>query len=266
MTTEIQVKDKASRIETVLMTGDLTAFSPEERVVYHDKVCKSLGLNPLTRPFDYIKLNGKLLLYAKKDATEQLRAVRKVSLVIGDRITQGDVYIVTAKATLPDGRTDESTGAVTIGELRGDNLANAYMKAETKAKRRVTLSICGLGLLDEMEAHDVPNEMRDIKQPNLNPKPDPKKPTLPPPELNKEDMQQLKSLIEESGFTGDDIKDLCDKRWGVTSAAKLTKAQFTELCAILAGGEVPDELDKVEVEDMPASKTQPAPIDNHVSQ
>lgn len=30
-------------------------------------------------------------------------------------------------------------------------MANALMKAETKAKRRVTLSICGLGLLDESE-------------------------------------------------------------------------------------------------------------------
>jgi hypothetical protein len=30
------------------------------------------------------------------------------------------------------------------------------MKAETKAKRRVTLSICGLGMLDETEVADIP--------------------------------------------------------------------------------------------------------------
>jgi hypothetical protein len=30
------------------------------------------------------------------------------------------------------------------------------MKAETKAKRRVTLSICGLGLLDETEIETIP--------------------------------------------------------------------------------------------------------------
>jgi hypothetical protein len=35
-------------------------------------------------------------------------------------------------------------------------LANALMKAETKSKRRVTLSICGLGFLDETEADSIP--------------------------------------------------------------------------------------------------------------
>ena len=31
------------------------------------------------------------------------------------------------------------------------------MKAETKAKRRVTLSICGMGWLDESEIESIPN-------------------------------------------------------------------------------------------------------------
>jgi hypothetical protein len=56
----------------------------------------------------------------------------------------------------PDGRMDESTGVVTLGNARGDNLCNAMMKAETKAKRRVTLSICGLSMLDETEVETVP--------------------------------------------------------------------------------------------------------------
>jgi hypothetical protein len=56
---------------------------------------------------------------------------------------------------LPNGRQDESIGAVNIAGLKGENRANAMMKAETKAKRRVTLSICGLGLLDETEVETV---------------------------------------------------------------------------------------------------------------
>ena len=44
-----------------------------------------------------------------------------------------------------------SIGAVSIKGLQGENLANALMKAETKAKRRVTLSLAGLGWLDETE-------------------------------------------------------------------------------------------------------------------
>ena len=39
-------------------------------------------------------------------------------------------------------------------------LANAFLKSETKAKRRVTLSICGLGLLDESEVDSIPAEAK----------------------------------------------------------------------------------------------------------
>jgi hypothetical protein len=44
---------------------------------------------------------------------------------------------------------------VSLANLKGDNLANALMKAETKAKRRVTLSIVWLGWLDETEVETV---------------------------------------------------------------------------------------------------------------
>jgi hypothetical protein len=40
---------------------------------------------------------------------------------------------------------------VSIKGLSGEALANATMKAETKAKRRLTLSLVGLGFLDESE-------------------------------------------------------------------------------------------------------------------
>lgn len=141
----------ATALEQVLIQGDLSKLSSEQRVQYYNAVCESLGLNPLTRPFEYMSFQGKLILYAKRDCTEQLRKLQKVSLRIVSREKIGDVYVVTAQAKTPDGREDESTGAVALGKLSGDALANLYMKAETKAKRRVTLSICGLGLPDESE-------------------------------------------------------------------------------------------------------------------
>lgn len=143
------------QIERVLIGGDLAALKPDERVNYYRAVCNSVGLNPLTKPFEYINLNGKLRLYALRDATDQLRKIHGVSIAIVSREHIGDVYVVTARATDRAGRVDESTGAVTMGSLRGDALANALMKAETKAKRRVTLSICGLGILDETEIETI---------------------------------------------------------------------------------------------------------------
>lgn len=148
--------DAGAIVEQVVVKGDLKDLSPIERANYYGAVCKSVGLNPLTKPFEYITLNGKLTLYARKDATDQLRSLRGVSVTIASREQVGDVYMVIARATTPDGRTDESIGAVTVGSLKGDNLANALMKAETKAKRRVTLSICGLGMLDETETETIP--------------------------------------------------------------------------------------------------------------
>ena len=146
-----------SVIEQVVMQGDLSKLSPQQRVTYYRKVCESSGLNPFTRPFDYIMLNGKLTLYAKKDATEQLRKLNSVSIISLDAQLMDDLYIVKATARTPDGRTDTATGAVCLSSLRGDAKANAIMKAETKAKRRVTLSISGMGWTDETEIESIPN-------------------------------------------------------------------------------------------------------------
>lgn len=154
--TEIVRRTDGALMEAVVVRGDLSGLAPEDRARYYTQVCESVGLNPLTRPFEYMRLNGKDILYAKRDATDQLRAIHGISIKITDRAHVEDVYVVTATATRQDGRCDESTGAVTVGGLKGDAMANALMKAETKAKRRVTLSICGLGWLDESELETIP--------------------------------------------------------------------------------------------------------------
>jgi len=120
----------ASVIEQVIIKGDLANLTPTERVNYYQSVCNSLGLNPLTKPFDYIVLNKKLTLYAKRDAAEQLRKRDNISVNITGREQTNDCYIVTAKARTPEGREDESTGVVNVANLKGDALANAMMKAE----------------------------------------------------------------------------------------------------------------------------------------
>lgn len=139
-----------------LAGGDLSRLSPAERGRYYIEVCNSLRLNPVTQPFSFVNLNGKLCLYAKKEASDQLRESRDISIrVIDQKVVEG-IYVVTVEAKMPDGRTDIDIGAVFIDRLSGDIRANAMMKAFTKAKRRVTLSICGLGGLDETEIETIP--------------------------------------------------------------------------------------------------------------
>jgi len=143
-------------IESVIAKGDLARLTPEERTRYYVEVCKSVGLNPFTRPLEYITLSGKLTLYARREAADQLRQIHGISIEIISQRVDGDLLIVHAKARDKSGRTDEDFGAVNIAGLRGEAKANAMLKGITKAKRRVTLSIAGLGFLDETEIDDIP--------------------------------------------------------------------------------------------------------------
>lgn len=157
--------------EKVLLGGDLARLSVQERLSYYNNVCLSLELNPLTRPFEYLTLNGKTVLYARKDCTEQLRSNRHISVQIISREVVEGVYVVTARASMPHGeglRVDESIGAVPIDKVQGEARANAMMKGETKAKRRVTLSICGLGMLDETEIDSIPGARVVSHEPAVN--------------------------------------------------------------------------------------------------
>lgn len=157
MATELATQDPGAIIEQVITAGDLEKLTPAQRTAYYVETCRTIGLNPMTKPFDYIKLNGRLVLYATKGATDQLRQIRGVSVRIVSQETVGDLYVVTVEAADRDGRTDSDMGAVNIKGLGGDALVNAMLKAVTKAKRRVTLSICGLGMLDETEIETVPH-------------------------------------------------------------------------------------------------------------
>ena len=170
-------------ISKLVLDGDLSKMSAGQRTQYYKSFCESLGLNPLTQPFQLIEFDGKLRMYATKDCTEQLRKIHGVSILDVTATELRGVYVVTVKAKDRNGKTDASTGVVPltkketvwddqkkkkvftgkIVELSGDELANAFMKAETKAKRRVALSICGLGILDETELETIP----DTKNINL---------------------------------------------------------------------------------------------------
>ena len=172
----------AHALEKVLLQGDLSSLTPAQRITYYRELCASLDLNPLTKPFEYLELKGpggkvSLTLYTKKDCTDQLRNKRDVSCKIISRETVEGVYIVTARASTPGGREEESIGAVPIQKEGGrwhnkdgrnqfepdgtyvplspTERANAMMKAETKAKRRATLSLFGLGFTDETEVEQI---------------------------------------------------------------------------------------------------------------
>lgn len=136
----------ADVIEKALAIGDVSKMPAAMRIAYYVASCESVGLNYLTRPFDVLKQrDGTFALYANMRAAEQLRRLHGISVkVVGRELADG-LYTVTAQARTQDGRTDEAQGIVPVDGLDGLGRANAYKKAETQAKRRVTFSIVGLG-------------------------------------------------------------------------------------------------------------------------
>jgi hypothetical protein len=146
-----------SAIERVIVAGDLSKLSQDQRWDYYAGVCRSLGLNAFTTPFQYLSLNGKLVLYATKGATDQLRGMHHISISKPSIDLSDGLCIVSVTASDPSGRQDSDLGITTVEGLKGDAKANAIMKAVTKSKRRVTLSMLGLGMLDESEIDSIPN-------------------------------------------------------------------------------------------------------------
>jgi len=143
-------------IESIVLAGDLSKLKPDQKVVYYNYRCQQAGLDPSAKPFDLLTLSGKQVLYANAGATQQLCNIHKLSTQITHRERVDDIYLVSCRVTGADGRISENQGAVSVGGLKGDALANAILKATTKAIRRSVLAHCGLGMLDETEVETIP--------------------------------------------------------------------------------------------------------------
>lgn len=201
----------AGTVEDVLIRGNLADLRPEQRTEYYMRVCNSIGLNPLTRPFEYLTLNGKLTLYARRDCADQLRKINGISIEIVSQDRGGDLLTIHVRAKDKDGRMDEDLGVVSLpATLKGEAAANAILKAVTKAKRRVTLSISGLGFLDETEVADIPQSA--------------KQPVVAAPTIINQPVEAAPSKPVAIAYDGDPIA------WGSKYVAALQAAeQATDL-------------------------------------
>jgi hypothetical protein len=159
MNEKLEIKKEtinAELISSLVLNGDIGKMSDVMKVQYYNQLCHSLNLNPVTRPFQLISFQGKSVLYATKDCTEQLRKLNGVSVVELVQELKDGLCISKCKVQDNTNRYDIATGVVSTAGLKAGDLANAIMKSETKAKRRATLSICGLGMLDESELDTMP--------------------------------------------------------------------------------------------------------------
>lgn len=173
-------EEESAALAKVVMSNDLSDLSPSETLTYYRAMCRMAGLNAINRPIEILDLDGKKVAYVTKRGGDELRFNHKLKTEIVGRelMMDGQVLRVTARVTFPDGRYDESDGVVPLVEeekvwktsnsgkrypettgkvipLGPAAYANAVMKAETKAKRRATLSAVGLGMVDESEIETI---------------------------------------------------------------------------------------------------------------
>jgi hypothetical protein len=142
-----------------LRTGDLSTLPEPEHDRVLVKMCAHYGLDPVLRPFCIIPAQGKKIWYATKTSTDMVASRDKLTRKFKERRIDKDLMICEIIMEITDGhRIEEGTAVVTIGEfvrdpktgaigeqmMRGEALANAMMRCETKAKRRATLAWFGM--------------------------------------------------------------------------------------------------------------------------
>jgi hypothetical protein len=166
MTTDRQattttVFDQPSLLEEILADAqaagkDTTSLSREDRSALLVGLARKLGLNPLSGAVMFLKTNGRETLYVTKSGTDQIAAREKLKreTIRGPEVLAMEgkkVVFCQVRASHPDGRSEVSTATLLLADIIND-----LMKCETKAKRRATLSVCGLGLLAEDEIETIP--------------------------------------------------------------------------------------------------------------
>lgn len=208
-------------IQSALASNDYSKLTDQERAVLLNKTCESMGLNPLGQPFGFFKMkDGKVTLYAKRACSDQLGKIHGLSILECGESFNEKTRILTVKVKMRDrdGRESMNRGDVFIGpNLTGEALANAYMKCHTKAVRRCTLAMCGLGFLDE-------TEVEDIRQPQALL---PGKSTIQ--FASQIQKQELIQLFKKASEFNPDLQQLYKSRFPEVDTKVLTVVQYGEI-------------------------------------
>lgn len=233
---------KMLAVESALLKNDISKLTPAEKQQYYNAICESVGLNPLTKPFAFLNLQGREVFYATKDCSEQLRKIHGVSTQIISQGVVDGLFEVHIKAIDKTGRTDEDFASIPLANAKGNDLANIKMKCVTKAKRRVTLSICGLGVLDESEldtissAHISPASNPQIKTVKELFAKDESKPATPTTIVEEKPTDDLGQFVCRIGkkYAGQKLEDIDQfdldnyVRWIVKDGFDNLKPDFKE--------------------------------------
>lgn len=233
--------EQQNTVFQVVVKGDLKTLTADQKIQYIAAKCVAANI-PIERAsdcFEIVNFQGKEVLYAKKGFAEVVRDTRNVQCqVLSSQLDKDNgLYSVKVRASLPSGRSEESLAVIAIEGQKGKDLANLMMKCETKAKRRATLALCGLGTeernFDTENFYDV--DEIDYKHATLgNPEAETEPWNQPEPEVQPEkltfaQMNQFKKLAASKKMTVPaHIDNWCNKYMGC-GLNDVPQSRFNEL-------------------------------------
>lgn len=145
------------KVEQALITGELAGLTKGQLVEVQRRMAEKMGIDPSLSPVDAIqdRKTGRLTLYINSKGAAELRRRHGLEVVAIDVVTQRPGLVV-LRCTLrgSDGRGDMAFGAAGWEVDRPWDEAKAWLVAETRAKRRATMSAVGIfleGPSDEVE-------------------------------------------------------------------------------------------------------------------
>lgn len=251
------VEEKDLRaIESAFLENDMSKLDPGQRLTLYNQICNSIGLNPYSKPFQYINLSGRLVLYPTSECTKQLGMLYGLSYYQSDSKTEGNLLVVTVVAKTRDGREDFDIGTVDLRvwdnkksafrEPNPTEMGNLYKKALTQAKRRVTLSLCGLGWLNaqidntkpapakpgsapldvdvaEFDDYSVVEDTDPITSGAVDPDP-------APPQMTKTEMQTaIKTAATAAGIPDETLRNELRSHFNVKTSKDLDPEKYNEI-------------------------------------
>lgn len=233
---------------------DLEHLDENQRASYYKDACDLLGIPANLNLLAYISMTvgdtGRhLVLYAKKGATDLIRQNRGISTTALEAIKDlvpGQVCFV-AVGRDKENREERAIGTASIEGLRGKDLSDAIMIAQTRATRRMTLQFVGGGVLDESELPSNTTSLTNsnaaldaiITQPVVVPNSTPS--VVEPPALEEMRHPALASFENPAGLRG--VNDfLTIKKYEVepTPAQKEAQAALASVkpeALVVAAGE-----------------------------
>ncbi len=156
---ETLTKKEESVLAKVGLKRDYSKLNDEEKMIYVDLRSRELGINSVNKPIEWHTFDGRLVPYLTPAGGAALMSIHGISVYKQkEKFFEHNgecFYLVKSYGVNQEGRKGVGTGVVGVQGLKGKVLENAFMKAETKAQRRLAIKMTAAGLLDATEVEDL---------------------------------------------------------------------------------------------------------------